>query len=385
MSGATAELIERVRGLVPLLAEHAAEAERIRRPVDSVIEALRDARVFDLMVPATYGGLGLDLDTFVEVGLALAEGDASTAWVTTFYIEHNWMLCHFPEAFQKQLYANRSHVLAPALLVPSGSAEPVDGGFRVSGRWHWGTGVMHAEWVIVAAPLARADGSSEFRFFTLPRDAVEIEDVWRVDGMSGTGSNDIRIDAAFVPAERSLPIALLGAGDGPGARLHGTPLYRTPMIPILVLAASMPAVGQANAALARCRQEMRERIRFGSTSKQAEKPALQIRLAQAEVEARLAEHLLREIASEVMSLRAAATPGDRARWAASGAYAVHQSRRVLESLADASGGSAHFEQHPLQRAVRDVRALSSHVIFDLDDRLETHGRAMLGFEPSGLI
>jgi len=109
------ELVTRAVELAPLLAEHAAEAEQLRRPVDAVIDALRESGVFRLMVPRKYGGLEFDLDTFLEVGLALAEGDASMSWVTTFYIEHNWMLCQFPDSFQEELFSQRAYVLARAL------------------------------------------------------------------------------------------------------------------------------------------------------------------------------------------------------------------------------------------------------------------------------
>ena len=108
------ELLERVESLVPALAAQAAEAERLRRPTDAAIRMLEEAGVFRLMVPRRYGGLELDLDTFLDVGLALGEADTSLAWVACFCVEHNWMLCQFPESFQRELYAGTSHVLAPA-------------------------------------------------------------------------------------------------------------------------------------------------------------------------------------------------------------------------------------------------------------------------------
>lgn len=114
------ELVARARALTALLASHAAEAERIRKPVDEVIHALEEAEIFKLMAPRCYGGLELDLDTFFEVGVALGEGDASMAWVANFYIEHNWIFCQFPAAFQQELFATRSYVLAPGMIAPGG-------------------------------------------------------------------------------------------------------------------------------------------------------------------------------------------------------------------------------------------------------------------------
>src|SRR5262245_5492343 len=145
------ELVARARALTSLLAAHAAEAERIRKPVDAVIRALEEAEIFKLMVPRCYGGLELDLDTFFDVGVALGEGDASMAWVANFYVEHNWILCQFPAAFQQELFATRPYVLAPAMVAPGGRVTPERDGYRLNGRWQWGTGIMHADWVIPSA------------------------------------------------------------------------------------------------------------------------------------------------------------------------------------------------------------------------------------------
>ena len=162
------ELITRARGLTAMLASHAAEAERIRKPVDAVIRALEEAEIFKLMVPRCYGGLELDLDTFLEVGLALGEGDTSMAWVANFYIEHNWILSQFPAAFQQELFANRSYVLAPAMLAPAGVATREGAGYRLNGRWQWASGVMHCDWVIPGALEQTPDGKPDPRWFAVP-------------------------------------------------------------------------------------------------------------------------------------------------------------------------------------------------------------------------
>jgi alkylation response protein AidB-like acyl-CoA dehydrogenase len=304
-SRSASDLIARARDLAPVLAAEAAESERLRRPTDAAIDALRESGVFRLMVPRGYGGLELDLD------------------------EHNWMLCQFPESFQSELLGGRGYVLAPAALAPSGVAGRVEGGFRLSGRWQWGTGVVHADWVIVGARAEGEGAVPDFRFLALPRDEVSVEDTWFVDGMAGTGSNDILIEGVVVPDERSVSIADMSVGRAHGARLHQAPLYRTPMLPILCLAASMPAVGQARAAVRSFRERMRKRVLYGSGTRQAEKPASQMRLARADIEARQAEGLLREVVREVLELRDGASVADRARWAAASAMAVDQSRRVL--------------------------------------------------------
>ncbi len=373
------ELLERVEALVPELAAQAPEAERLRRPTDASIAALEQAGLFRLMVPRAYGGLELDLDAFLEVGLALSEADASIGWVSTFYVEHNWMFCQFPQAFQRELFRERAWVLAPATIAPSGHARPEDGGFRVTGRWQWGTGVMHADWVIVGS-LVEGEDPAAFRFFALPAEQAKVEDTWYVDGMVGTGSNDIVVDEVFIPDERSVSIQAMVSGTAEGARIHEGPLYRTPMVPILMLAASVPAVGTARAAVRSFCERLQGQTRAYSSTPQVEKPALQMRLGRAALQVREAELLLRDVVAEVMALRADATLEDRARWSACYTRAVHQSRRVILDVAEASGASAHFQEHPLQRAVRDVNVMACHVAFDADARHELYGRMLLGLD-----
>jgi alkylation response protein AidB-like acyl-CoA dehydrogenase len=266
------------------------------------------------------------------------------------------------------------------MISPSGTALASGSGYRLSGRWQWATGVMHSDWVIVGA-VTENDDLGSICFFALPIGDVEVEDTWTVDGMCATGSNDVVIDDVFVPAERVVSVPDMVLGRAHGARLHEGPLYRTPMIPILLLAAAMPAVGQARAVVSAFRTRLLERARLMGPV-QAQRASAQIRLAQAEIEVRQAELMLRDVAAAVMEKRDTATPAERAGWAASTAHVVHQCRRTILDVAEASGASAHFLSHPLQRAVRDVNVMSCHIIFDRDAQRENFGRLLLGYDPT---
>jgi alkylation response protein AidB-like acyl-CoA dehydrogenase len=382
-------LLERIEALLPALAAEAPESERLRRPTDASIRMLEDAGLFRMMVPRAYGGIELDLDTFLAVGLALGEADTSLAWVASFCVEHNWMLCQFPEPFQRELYTGRSHILAPGVIAPTGIALRENGGYRLRGRWQWGTGVMHASWVILGALADLVPGQAptpaHMRFFALPIEDVKVEDTWYVEGMVGTGSNDIVADA-HVPEHRAVSIQEMSQGRAPGSRLHAGPLYHTPMLPILVLAASMPIVGQTRAIVRGFADRLRSHTRLSPTMKpQSEKPALQMRLAKAAIEIRQAELALRDVADEVRAVRDQATPLQRSRWMATGAHTVQQARRVLQDVAEGSGASAHFLHHPLQRALRDVSVASNHVVFDFDSHREVYGKLLLGLDAPGAM
>jgi alkylation response protein AidB-like acyl-CoA dehydrogenase len=121
--------------LKPVLAEHAREAERIRRPVDAVWQEIRRSGVFYHFVPKRFGGLELDAECFVDIMLPLAEGCASTGWVTAFCVEHNWILALFPEAAQREIFGAFPYIVAPGVTSPPGRLVKCEGRFRLSGPW----------------------------------------------------------------------------------------------------------------------------------------------------------------------------------------------------------------------------------------------------------
>jgi 3-hydroxy-9,10-secoandrosta-1,3,5(10)-triene-9,17-dione monooxygenase len=385
LSDPAKEVVERIWAIHSFLRDEAAEAESLRRPTDVSIEKIRETGLFRAMVPRRFGGLELDLDLLLEAGLALGQADVSIAWVSTFYVEHNWMLCQFPEEFQESLYQGRAPDVARAVGARGGPARRAPGGFLLDGRWSWGSGVMHGEWVLVGALVEGETGEGVLRFCALPIEDVEVDDVWHMAGMSGTGSNDIVVRKVFVPADRTVSIPAMGEGRAPGARIHEGLLYRTPMIPILMTAASTPIVGQARAVVEAFRKRLSERTRLFSSTTQAESPAMQQRLASATIEIGQVESLLRELVADVMERRDSASVEDRARWSSSFAHAVHRARAIIAEIALASGGSAHFRSEPLQRAQRDVNVAACHVAFDYDGQSELYGRVLLGLPPLGAI
>lgn len=379
------ELIARARSIAPLFAEQALPSERLRRPSDEAIEAVEEAEIFKLMVPRRYGGLELDMDTFVEVVLALSEGDASLAWVTAFLIEHNWMFSLFPESFQKQLFADRSYVLAPGMIAPTGLARPAAGGVVLSGRWQFATGVWHSSWIIAGAILLNDDEQPDPRFFAIPREEVTVEDTWHVDGMCGTGSHDVVIDECFVPDDRSVSILDMNRGCTPGAEIHDGPLYRTPMVPLLTATAAMPSLGQARALVREYARRLPGRQRMGHPTTQAESTTAQIRLARLSIAVDQTELLLRDTVRDLCARRERCEAADRARMQARFATVVDQSKQIISQVCAASGANAHQLSDPFQRARRDVEVMGTHVAFDLDASLENTGKTMLGLEVSAML
>jgi 3-hydroxy-9,10-secoandrosta-1,3,5(10)-triene-9,17-dione monooxygenase len=382
-----AELVRALKDLAPLLEAHAARAERERKPVDAVMAAVEATQAYRWFVPRRYGGFEFGLEPFVDVGLALGAADLATAWVVTFCMEHNWLLGLFGPEAQEHVFGRQPYVIAPGVLAPRGRATPVEGGFRLTGRWQWGTGVMHADWVLVGA-LTEHDGPPELCMYALPIDDVAVLDTWHMSGMVGTGSNDIEVHDAFVPSHLRLSLADVRDGDGPGARFHGTPTYRMPMLPVLGLTAAAPAVGCAMRTVERFRERLQERTVYGTADRQSERALAQARLSRLTVRAGHMEATLRAIAADVAARGEASEPCpelERAELRVRIGLVVQEARDLVRSVVEASGAGVHHLEDPTGRALRDLETLSCHTVFDLDIAAETHGRLLLGLPPNGPV
>ena len=373
------ELVEAAEQLAPLLQEKAREAEIARRPLDQVIDAIAESGLFALMVPRCHGGHEADLDTFFEVVLRLSQADASMGWLTAFYIEHSYWFCGFPEDFQKQLFADRPFALAPgSLSMAGGSADEVPGGYRLTGRWQWGTGIVHADWVMVGAMKIDAEGNLAPRFFAVPRDEVEAIDTWHVAGMCATGSYDLEIGEAFVPENRS--VDMLGLINATAAsEFHDGPLYRPPLVPILGFASALPMLGAARGALDAYRAHMTAKIeanegRAGGLMTDDGKPAV---VAEAALSIDAAELVLRDVLRDVMDQRNAASTATRGTWLSRMAHAVFMCRSAVQDILSVTGAGGSRLDSPIQRAMRDISTGSNHIIFDRETRYADFGRTLL--------
>jgi len=382
-------LINALKSLTPLLSEHAAEAEQQRKPVDSVMSAIDATGAYRWFVPKKYGGYEYSLSGFMEVGIALGSACTSHAWVTTFCMEHNWLLSLFAQEAQDDLFGSRPYIIAPGTLAPNGVATPVDGGYRVSGRWQWGTGVMHADWALIGAftPVSGRD-DPVLAMHIVPIEDVEILDTWYVDGMVGTGSNDIAVNDVFVPTHRHVDLSTVRDGMSPGAQWHDSAVYKMPMLPVLGLTAAAPLVGAAQSAVDLFEQRMQGRNVYGTTTKQGERALAQSRLAHARVEVQSLTNQLMFLARQVEGWGESGEPCpdlERARMRVDLGHLVRRARNVARDVVEACGASVHYADNPLQRILRDLNTASCHTVFDLDVSTENYGRMLVGLAPNGPV
>jgi alkylation response protein AidB-like acyl-CoA dehydrogenase len=375
-------MLERCSALVPLLEARAQQAEILRRlPDETIADAVR-AELFRMVVPKGCGGFGLGLETLAQAARRLAHGCPSSAWTLIFLVMHNWLLAKFGRELRRELFVERPYVLAPAPLAPTGRLKPTGGGYRLSGRWEWATGVMHADWLIVHA-IERPKPPFVTRFCALPIGDVTIEDVWFTSGMRGTGSNAVVIADAFVPQHRTvLGETLLRRGIPEGLDEKEDPFSAYPVLAVLALVAAAPALGAAERCVELFRERLQQRVlAYSMGDRQLEQPTSQARLAEALAVARAAS------ASWEAGLRAlcqacerpeAPTLSELAAVRLAAASTVRMSRQAISTVCEGSGASIYFESSPFQRLQRDVETLKGHVIFDWDRTAELVGRIEAG-------
>lgn len=365
------------------LAERARDAEGLRRLHDETIAEADAAGFFALLAPTTAGGQGASFALFMDVVRRLSTGCASGAWTLAFLALHAWMLCKFPAQAQAEFFAGGRMPLAPAPLAPTGKAEPVDGGYRVSGRWEWATSINHSNWILVNG-IDSASG--EPRFCAMPLEQVEIEDVWHVSGMASTGSQAVVVRDLFVPEHMTLPARMMAAGHSPGEALHPESTLTYPLRACLAMVAATPAVGAAEAALAWFTERMRTKQQaFSGGARQGEVQTVHLRLGEAAALVR-AMRLVWDDARAAIEREgpkgAQASIEAQVALRLAGAQIVRLANQAIDLLHAAAGASASMLTSPLQRHLRDVQVMRGHVMFDWDRTAVLAGKVALGF-PTG--
>jgi 3-hydroxy-9,10-secoandrosta-1,3,5(10)-triene-9,17-dione monooxygenase len=378
--------LERVRALLPALRERALETERLRRLPEATVKEFQEAGLFLALQPRRYGGYELDPGTFYQAVIEIGTVCSSSAWVLGVVGIHNWHLGLFHVQAQEDVWRDDPHVLLSTSLAPTGTVECVAGGFRLHGRWSFSSGCDFCQWVVlggmVAAPHA---GEAPVPYaLLLPRSDYTIDDNWYVMGLCGTGSKDIVVEDAFVPAYRALSYPDMFYLRCPGTAVNTAPLYRLPFGSVFPYAIATPAVGTALGALHAFREQTKARLSARDKTPVTEDPFIQFGLGEAVAEVDAAHHRVQRNFAEMMHLASSGqeiplTCRARYRWDA--AKIVDWSVRAIDRLLKASSGRVVFLSNPIQRAWRDVHAIQAHVGNNVERAATVFGRSEFGLPP----
>ncbi|OLF12964.1 acyl-CoA dehydrogenase [Actinophytocola xinjiangensis] len=258
-----ADVVARAEAFASELVERQAETENRTFYATDTHEAFSKAGLYRILVPRRYGGYEFGVDTFVKVAIALTRGCPSTGWMYTLGAAHALAVATvFPESAQDELFAG-GDFLAPATIMPSGTAERVDGGWKVNGTWGYCSGAPYATHFVGHALAPGASGQLEPMLFIAPREQWRRLDDWGQQlGLRGSGSHSITVEDAIIPDHYTLPghMSQYSVADGtPGLRLHGNVEYSGGPLSFMNLESAVLAVGIAKAALDAFEDLMRTR------------------------------------------------------------------------------------------------------------------------------
>ncbi len=381
--------LDRVRALLPDIRERIESAEQLRRFPDDSFKAFQEAGLFRAVQPKRYGGYELDLATFYQAVIEMGEVCASSSWLLGVVGIHNWQMALFPEQAQEDVWGEDTSTQLSTSLSPTGHVERAGDGFRLHGRWSFSSGCDFCQWVLLAGVILPEEegGSPEPSIFLVPRQDYIIDDNWDVIGLCASGSKDIVVEEAIVPAHRVFSLREAFDLRSPGLAVNDAPLYRLPFAVVFSHAVSTPAVGVALGALQAFREQTKTRVSSRDRSPVAEDPFIHMHLAEttADVEA-WRDRVLSNLRAMMDQSRAgeALSHAQRARYRWDTAHAATISVRAVDRLFTASGGRAIFRSNPLQRAWRDVHAIRAHAANDLEKIAPILGRMELDLPPKDM-
>jgi len=371
----------RTRELRPIIEAHRGEGDQLRRLPDAVARAFVDANVYRLLVPPELGGEGIDPLTYYDLAEEVSLWDGSVGWNYAIGATGGVVAGGLPIKQMRVVLAGPDCGIAGG-GAPVGRAVAVEGGFRLSGRWAWASGIHHARWVIAYCPVydgetprKSADGAPVVLGFIAPKEACTILDTWHVGGMRGTGSTEFELHDVFVPQEMVLHLLS-------GESRHPDPIFRMPgtffgfnHCCVLTGIARRAVAGLKSLALTKTspmagvnlRDEAQGQYAVAKAEAMVESSGLNVR----ESFRMLWE---RVVGGEPVPLEI------KARVRRACAHATESAVEAVDLCYRAACGSALFESAPFEQALRDAHAAASHITLR-HTMMEEAGRVAFGLRP----
>jgi alkylation response protein AidB-like acyl-CoA dehydrogenase len=368
------DYIQRARDLAPMLREAEADIESHRELPQHVVSALIDGGFFRMLQPRFLGGAELRPVLFSRVTEALAQTNASVAWCIGQNNGCSMSAAYLDRDVAQEIFGPPTGILAWG---PPGSpyeAQPVDGGYRINGRWRFASGCHHATWLGAHMPIA---GSGKVRTMLFRKSSVQMNDIWHTIGLRGTASNEYVVTDLFVPQRYTM------ARDTEAERREQGPLYRFTSNQLYSCGFAGVGLGIARGTIDDFLDLPANKVSRGASRPMRENNVVQSQLAQCEARWRSARaflHTTWETAWQRVEATGEQTAEDRAMIRLTSTWAIQQSREIVNTLYHAAGSMAVFEEQPFEQRLRDI-----HTVAQQSQGRQLHyesvGQILFGMEP----
>jgi len=378
--GSAVDTVAAARSVSAELAKRADEIEAARRLPPDLAERFAREGFYRMCVPAVYGGLELPPAQTMRTVETLAAADGSSAWCVFIGATSGTVLAILPPDAAREVFSH-PEVRLGGVFAPRGRAVACEGGFRVDGRWQWGSGTQNCDWVMGGCQVIR-DGEPELLGNGMPRSrmmlapAAEIEffDTWHVSGLCGTGSTDFAMNDLFVPDSRAVGLGV----DGPLER----PLYAFPQFGLLAMGIAAVTLGLARSAIDALIDVAGGKRPEGSARSLASRTAAQSDVARAEAlwrSSRAFYYEAIEAAWASATTRGVIEAEHRRDVRLATTHAARSCAEAVDLMYHLGGGTSVYRSSPLQRIFRDVHVATQHMMVS-PATLELTGRLFLGLE-----
>jgi 3-hydroxy-9,10-secoandrosta-1,3,5(10)-triene-9,17-dione monooxygenase len=378
-------LVERAKALSSTLRERAAQTNQLRRLPDATWRDLLNSGIIRGLQPSRWGGGEVHPREFYSAVIEIARAEGCAGWVAGIIGVHPWQTALYAEETQSEVWGQDPAVMNSSSYAPTGKAERVAGGYRLSGRWSFSSGCDHCGWVNLGAIAGglEIDGREvpDFRSYLLPRGDYAIDDNWHVAGLAGTGSKDIVVTNAFVPEHRSMSHWDLMLGRPmPGWEVNSGPLYRLPFATVFINTLTAAVLGASAGFLETFIESGRDR-NSGMGTKMIDDPYCLQFAAEASYAIKSATLRFLNDCDEMMQTAEAGvafTLERRTELRYNTTRSAQVAARAVDALFEQGGGRAIFLDHPLQRRYQDVKAMMHHTAMNPNPAAKLYGAALFG-------
>ncbi len=364
------DLVAAAESLQELVEAHADKTEQQRRMPKRLVQALRDAQLFRMCVPEEYGGPAADPVTLVRAIEAIAVADGASGWCTMIASTTSSMSLFMEPEWARRIFGDPK-TIAGGVYAPNGTGVRVDGGWRVSGSWPWGSGSQHSTWL--SGGTNTDDGGFHLMFFDV--EDVTISDTWYTVGLRGTGSNDFSVDGAFVPDGRSVQ-------PRKGRPTIDCALSAFPNFALLAAGVAAVSLGVARHAIDEFTELGQSKRPLFSSRSISQSGTMQTNLAKAEGLVRSARAFLHDELFQAWQSAEAGGRVDvpaRARIRLACVNAAEASAHAVDLVFTMAGGTSVYDTSPLQRCFRDAHVATQHLM--VSPRMyETLGKLFFGHD-----
>jgi 3-hydroxy-9,10-secoandrosta-1,3,5(10)-triene-9,17-dione monooxygenase len=373
-------LVSAAASLVPVLSAGAETADATGRLPDDAVAALRKEGLFRLATPRKYGGHEAGACAATAIAAEVARGCPSASWVLTVYYTASTALWLFPDEVRHRVWGEDPDATVCGSSAGAVPARAVDGGYLLSGRWGWASGVHNASWAILSV-LTETEGVTRGSGFALvPTSALSVETTWHMAGMRGTGSDTIVADDVFVPEEQ---VVFPARGASAARPAQETPLS-VPKPQGLMGALAAPVLGMGMALYDHVVEKLsggRPLVSAaGSRARAIDSPAVQANIADA---AMLIDSAILQASRTAHAVDRATRAGARlsslaiARSRMDCGFAARQIRQAADKLLDVGGAGRFAESDPAQRIWRDLGTATRHPAFITELDREHYARLLV--------